>query len=229
MSVAIRRIGVVVPAHNEELLMALCLESIGRAAQAVSLPVTVMVVLDDCGDRTERICQSFPVDVIAVTARSVGVARHAGASALLSGVVDTGAIWLANTDADSVVPGLWLRDQLDLALAGADAVAGTVGLSDEESVLGRDFNVSYARRVRRGWDHRHVHGANLGVRGSAYLSVGGFPALAAHEDRLLLRRLDASGATVIRSTRIRVQTSARLKGRCEGGFATALSQLACAS
>ncbi len=229
MSAAIRRIGVVVPAHDEELVMARCLESIGRAAQAVPLPVAVMVVLDDCGDRTERICRSFPIDVIALRARSVGVARHAGASALLSGVADTDAIWLANTDADSVVPAFWLRDQLDLALAGADAVVGTVGLSDDESVLGRDFTVSYALRVTSGWDHPHVHGANLGVRGSAYLSVGGFPPLAVHEDRLLLRRLDASGATVVRSTRIRVQTSARLKGRCEGGFATALSRLAVAS
>ncbi len=229
MSVPIRRIGVVVPAHDEELVVARCLESIGRAARAVPLPVTVMVVLDDCRDRTGRICRSFPVDVITVTARSVGVARHAGASALLSGVPDTDAIWLANTDADSVVPTFWLRDQLDLALAGADAVVGTVGLSDEDSVLGRDFTAGYALRVRRGLDHPHVHGANLGVRGSAYLSVGGFPPLAVHEDRLLLQRLDASGATVTRSTRIRVQTSARLTGRCEGGFATALRQLAFAS
>lgn len=228
MSVAIRRIGVVVPAHDEELVVARCLESIGRAAQAVPLPVTVMVVLDDCGDRTERICRSFPVDVLAVRARSVGVARHVGASALLSGVADTGAIWLSNTDADSVVPTMWFRDQLDLALAGADAVVGTVALSDEESVLGRDFKASYALSVSRGRNHSHVHGANLGVRGSAYLNVGGFPPLAVHEDRLLLRRLDASGATVIRSTRIRVQTSARLIGRCERGFATALRQLALA-
>ena len=229
MSVAIRRIGVVVPAHDEEVVVARCLESICRAARAVSLPVTVMVVLDDCRDRTERICQSFPVDVIAVTARSVGVARHAGASALLSGVADTDAIWLANTDADSVVPAIWLRDQVDVALAGADAVVGTVGLSDEESALSRNFKVSYALSVSRGWDHPHVHGANLGVRGSAYLNVGGFPPLAVHEDRLLLRRLDASGATVIRSARIPVQTSARLTGRCEGGFAAALRQLSFAS
>ena len=209
--------------------MARCLESIGRAAQAVSLPVTVMMVLDDCGDRTERICRAFPVDVIAVKARSVGVARHIGASALLSGVTDADAIWLSNTDADSVVPKKWLRDQLAFAMAGADAVVGTVGLSDEESVLGQEFKIGYAQNVSRGWDHPHVHGANLGVRGSAYLSVGGFPPVTVHEDRLLLRRLDASGATVIRSTRIRVQTSARLIGRCEGGFATALRQLAFAS
>ena len=83
--------------------------------------------------------------------------------------------------------------------------------------------------VRRGWNHSHVHGANLGVRGSAYLNVGGFPPLPVHEDRLLLRRLDVSGATVIRSTRIRVQTSSRLIGRCEGGFAASLRQLAFAS
>jgi cellulose synthase/poly-beta-1,6-N-acetylglucosamine synthase-like glycosyltransferase len=229
MSAPIRRIGVVVPAHDEERVVARCLESIGRAAQAVSLPVTVVVVLDDCGDRTERICRSFPVDVLVVRARCVGVARHVGAAGLLSGVTDTSAIWLSNTDADSIVPITWLRDQLDLASAGADAVVGTVELSDEQSVLGKDFKVSYALSVRRGWDHPHVHGANLGVRGSAYLSAGGFPPLAVHEDRSLLRGLDGSGATVFRSTRIRVQTSARLDGRCEGGFATSLRQLTAAS
>jgi glycosyltransferase involved in cell wall biosynthesis len=228
MSVAIRRIGVVVPAHDEELVVARCLESIGHAARAVSLPVTVVVVLDDCGDRTARICRSFRVDVLAVRARSVGVARHVGATALLSGVADTDAIWLANTDADSIVPASWLRDQHDLALVGADAVVGTVGLADETSALGRDFKVSYTRSMANS-DHPHVHGANLGVRGSAYLIAGGFPPLAVHEDRLLLRRLDATGAMVIRSTRIRVQTSARLTGRCEGGFATALRELALAS
>ena len=229
MNVPIRRIGVVVPAHDEEQLIAHCLESISRAAKKVPIPVTVVVVLDHCRDRTERICRSFPVSVLPVRARSVGVARHVGASALLSGVPDTNAIWLSNTDADSVVPSNWLRDQFALASAGADAVVGTVRLTDEASVIETDFKGSYALGIHRDRDHSHVHGANLGVRGNAYLSVGGFPPLVVHEDRSLLRRLDASGATVIRSTRLHVQTSARLVGRCEGGFATTLRELTIAS
>jgi glycosyltransferase involved in cell wall biosynthesis len=229
MSVPIRRIGVVVPAHNEELRVARCIESIGRAAEKAPVPVTVVMVLDHCGDRTERICRSFPVSVLPVRARSVGVARHVGASVLLSGVTDTNAIWLSNTDADSVVPSNWLRDQLVLASAGADAVVGTVRLSDEASVLDSHFKGSYALGFHRDRDHSHVHGANLGVRGSAYQNVGGFPPIPVHEDRSLLRRLDASGAMVVRSTRLQVQTSARLVGRCEGGFATTLKELTLAS
>ena len=159
----------------------------------------------------------------------MGVARHAGITALLSGMRDPATIWISNTDADSVVPVTWLRDQLDLASSGADVVVGTVGLSDEESHLGRDFGPRIRWASAEAIGHAHVHGANLGCRASAYLDVGGFPPLAVHEDRSLLRRLDASGVTVVRSTRIRVETSARLVGRCEGGFATALRQLSIAS
>ena len=229
MSESIRRIGVVVPAHDEEMVVTRCLEALGHAARAVSLPVTILVVLDDCGDRTEQICRSFPVDVLAVNARAVGVARHVGVASLLSGAMDPATIWISNTDADSVAPVTWLRDQLDLASCGADVVVGTVGLSDEDSHLGRNFKARYSLGVSHGDRHAHVHGANFAFRGSAYLNVGGFPPLAVHEDRSLLRRLEASGAIVVRSTRIRVETSARLVGRCEGGFATALRQLSIAS
>jgi cellulose synthase/poly-beta-1,6-N-acetylglucosamine synthase-like glycosyltransferase len=229
MSTPIRRVGVVIPAHNEEMLVGDCLAAVSRAARAVSLPVAVMVVLDDCVDRTEEICRSFSADTISVRARSVGVARHAGVSTLLSGVTDPATIWISNTDADTVVPLTWLRDQLALASLGADVVVGTVGLSHEDGHLGRTFKATYGMGVGRSVGHAHVHGANFGVRASAYLDVGGFPPLPVHEDRCLLRRLDGSGATVVRSTRIRVETSARLVGRCDGGFATALRQLSIAS
>lgn len=225
----IRRIGVVVPAQDEETRVRRCIEALSRAARAVSVPVTILVVLDDCGDRTEQICRSFPVDVLAVKARAVGVARHAGITTLLSSVMDPATIWISNTDADSVVPVTWLRNQLELASSGADVVVGTVGLFDEESQLGRGFRAMYSLGVCHGAGHAHVHGANFAFRGSAYLNVGGFPPLAVHEDRSLLQRLESSGAIVVRSTRIRVQTSARLVGRCEGGFATALRQLSIAS
>jgi cellulose synthase/poly-beta-1,6-N-acetylglucosamine synthase-like glycosyltransferase len=188
-----------------------------------------MVVLDDCDDRTEEICRSFSVETLSVVARSVGVARHVGVATLLSGVTDPATIWISNTDADTVVPLTWLRDQLTVASAGADVVVGTVGISHEDGHLGRRFTAAYRMGVGRRVGHAHVHGANLGVRASAYLDVGGFPPMAAHEDRALLRRLEGSGATVVRSNRIRVETSARLVGRCEGGFATALRQLSVAS
>ena len=152
--------------------------------------MTVMVVLDDCSDRTEQICRSLPVDILAVKARAVGVARHAGITSLLSGAMDLGTIWISNTDADSVVPVTWLRNQLELASSGADVVVGTVGLSDEENQLGKGFRDMYSPGVSPSAGHAHVHGANFAFRASAYLDVGGFPPLAVHEDRSLLQRLD---------------------------------------
>jgi hypothetical protein len=104
-----------------------------------------------------------------------------------------------------------------------------VRLSDEETHIGRDFNAVYASGIDAGEEHSHVHGANLGFRASAYLQAGGFPPLALHEDRLLLQSLESCGASVIRSRRVTVETSPRLVGRCEGGFATALRQLSMAS
>jgi glycosyltransferase involved in cell wall biosynthesis len=224
----IGQVGVVVPAHDEEVAVGHCLEAVCRAAQTVSLPVTVVVVLDDCGDRTERICQSFPVNMLRVKARSVGFARHAGISSLLRAGGDAASIWISNTDADTVVPVWWLRAQLDLAASGADVVVGTVRLPEGADHVARQFRSAYARGIK-GVDHSHVHGANVGFRASAYLDVGGFPPLALHEDRLLLRRLEASGAAVVRSSSLPVQTSGRLVGRCEGGFATGLRKLASVS
>jgi glycosyltransferase involved in cell wall biosynthesis len=225
MKPPIRRMGVVVPAHNEEEVVGRCLSSVCAAARAVPLPVRVVVVLDDCVDRTEEICQSFPIDILSVMARSVGVARHAGITSFVSGLADTDAIWIANTDADTVVPRDWLWEQLEFAHAGVDVVAGTVELGDEAPGMG-GFRAAYAAGFEGRSAHAHVHGANVGFRASAYLSAGGFPPLALHEDRLLLRRFEASGAVIARSTRLSVRTSGRLIGRCTGGFAATLRRLA---
>ena len=59
---------------------------------------------------------------LAVQARNVGLARQAGAQALLA----AGARWLAFTDADSEVADDWLVAQLRHQQAGADAVCGCV-------------------------------------------------------------------------------------------------------
>jgi hypothetical protein len=49
----IRCVGVIVPAHNEQDLLASCLASVRRAAQALrGIPVHLIVVADACRDRT---------------------------------------------------------------------------------------------------------------------------------------------------------------------------------
>lgn len=85
-------------------------------------------------------------------------------------------------------------------------------------------------RFARGYDpragHRHVHGANLGVRADAYAAVGGFRALDAHEDVDLVTRLEASGRPIVWGAHAPVRTSTRRIGRAEQGFAAYLRRLA---
>ncbi|MBN1095312.1 hypothetical protein JKP76_04220 [Blastococcus sp. TML/C7B] len=74
--------------------------------------------------------------------------------------------------------------------------------------------------------HPHVHGANLGVRGSAYCAAGGFPPLAVSEDVALVEALVGAGRVVLRTPVSPVATSSRRAPRAEGGFGTDLDRLA---
>jgi hypothetical protein len=72
--------------------------------------------------------------------------------------------WLANTDADSVVPATWLKDHLRLAQRGAHTVAGTVDVDsfeEHENFVKDRFRQSYL--ILPNGSHPHVHGANFGV------------------------------------------------------------------
>ena len=82
------------------------------------------------------------------------------------------------------------------------------------------FERSYRKPL--GGPHPHVHGANLGVRASAYLDVGGFPPLALSEDHALWHALRSGGHPVVATRRVWVATSARRQSRASGGFADTL-------
>ncbi|MFF7710040.1 glycosyltransferase [Pseudomonas sp. NPDC007930] len=213
-------IGVVIPAHNEERCLERCLQSVLAAAEHPLLAaetVRVMVVLDSCDDGSAAICQHYSVQCLEVHARSVGVARAAGAHAL----IEAGARWLACTDADSTVPVDWLAAQL---AHQADAVCGVVEV-DDWSPHHLQVRARYEASYRDEDGHSHIHGANLGVTSAAYLLAGGFPALACHEDVHLVRALEAVGARIAWSRSVRVRTSARLDFRAQGGFGSYLQTL----
>lgn len=79
------------------------------------------------------------------------------------------------------------------AADGLDAIAGVVALHDDGD-LATDTAAAFADGypVPPG-SHGHVHGANLGVRGSAYLAAGGFPDVTSGEDWALWRSLALVG------------------------------------
>jgi glycosyltransferase involved in cell wall biosynthesis len=230
----IEAVGVAVPAHDEEELLPGCLATLRLAAGRLGgTAVHLLVVADACADRTAERARAAGADVIEIQARRVGAARAAGFAELLRRTRgrDPAAVWLASTDADTLVPPDWLARQLGYARQGWDAVLGTVTVTDWSGhpahVPGR-----FAARYRTGRPgtggrlHPHVHGANLAVSAAAYLAAGGFRALRTAEDHALARALEAAGRKILRTTDVTVQTSARHQARAPHGFGHLLATLA---
>nr|WP_158458119.1 glycosyltransferase [Pseudomonas fluorescens] len=217
-------IAVIIPAHNEARRLGRCLEAVkaaARHAEQAGHEVRILVVLDRCTDSSAAIARRHKVETLEVAAGNVGKARRAGAAWML----EQGAHWLACTDADSRVPPHWLMWQLECA---ADAVCGTVHIERwqpwQDAELRRRYRSGYQARE----DHRHIHGANLGICARAYQRVGGFPPLAAHEDVHLVNALQAAGARIVWTARHSVATSSRGNCRAREGFGDYLKSLATA-
>lgn len=213
---------VVVPAADEQTLIGGCLQSLAVACDEVRrvtgdrVRASVVVVLDDCRDRSAQIVAGFVgVTAIEVDEHCVGRVRGLGAEFALgrAGLLDE--LWLANTDADSEVPRNWLTHMLDEAARGADLVVGTVQPGPELPPIALQAWLA-VHDQRDG--HRHVHGANLGIRAGTLADLGGWSPLAVQEDVDLVTRAVSAGFTVVRSGAIPVRSSARSHGRVPDGF-----------
>ncbi len=225
----IERLAVVIPARDEERLIGRCLASVleagARLGEAGSghPAIDVIVVTDGCLDGTSAVARAFPgVTVAESPVGGVGAARRRGVEVALGSAVAPSGLWIANTDADSRVPTNWLTHQLDLAELGADLVVGTVRPMLDE--LPEQAAEAWRRSHDDGQALGHVHGANLGVRASAYLAAGGYRPIPEHEDVELVRALLSTGARRAVSDAAEVETSARVVGRTPGGYARYLRQ-----
>jgi glycosyltransferase involved in cell wall biosynthesis len=221
---------VVIPAHNESKHLPECLKAMVTAAACLRVPVLVVVVLDACDDQSRYLAGEFGADVhfVEVEVRNVGAARRAGfeyAQELCNArLTDEARIWYATTDADSRVDADWLVRQTE---SGADMVLGVVRIANWRRVpatVARLYLKAY-RAKRRGREHGHIHGANMGFRADAYWRVDGFAALASGEDVDLVRRFELQGYRIHRDDRLSVVTSARQVGRAPRGFANHLRSL----
>ncbi|WP_182977106.1 glycosyltransferase [Arthrobacter cheniae] len=223
------QVAVVVPARNEEDWLPACLTALdaARAHFLDTVPqvlVSVTVVLDRCTDRSLSAAQSVPgISIIAGTFGSVGAARDAGVRFALSRSRSLPErTWVANTDADTLVPRDWLIRHYRLG-SEYQLVLGTVrptATADNAHLL-RSWYQAYTP----GNGHPHVHGANLGIGGKTYLDLGGFHPLTQNEDVDLVDRAKAKGVQWTASGSIRVTTSSRTEGRVPSGFSTYLRTL----
>jgi len=221
---------VLIPARDEEELLPRCLRSVlisvGQLPKRVGSDI--IVISDSSTDRTSKIATTMlgsSTAVVNAHVGSVGSARRLAADHFLKryrGSLDR--LWLANTDADCIVPPSWLSDQLSLADQGIEAIAGIVSVDsfDEHGPeVPKRFQATYT--IHGDGSHPHIHGANLGVRADAYLRAGGWSELHTAEDHALWRCLLREGTRTVSTARIEVSTSGRRVGRAPHGFAGALA------
>ena len=223
------RVIVAVPARDEQATIAATLTSIDRAATRVAAPVTISLAADSCGDDTVRVACAVPLRrarlvVIEGTWGRAGAARAAAVANALDRLDRHAACWIANTDADCRVPVDWLEIQLRYGRAAA-AVAGVVAL-DPATTPGHLLTAFHRTYHVDGDRHHHVHGATLGVWADAYTAAGGWCSrTVVGEDHALWDAVRAGGFPVTQTASLSVVTSARTRGRVDGGFATNLFRL----
>lgn len=231
-------LGVLVPVRDEERLVGRCLRSLAVAADELrasrpGVDLSVVVVLDGCRDGSAEAVRGAgwspdraAPHLISTEPVGVGAARRRGAAHLLEQAGASGGrpgtTWLAGTDADSTVPPRWLLEQVHAAEGGFHARVGTVVLSSPQDQLA----ARWTRQQQHVEGHPHVHGANLGVRGDAYLAVDGYPGVVTGEDVRLVQALEQVGARLLRTARHPVVTSDRREGRAPEGVAADLAELA---
>ncbi|MEP7022260.1 MAG: glycosyltransferase family 2 protein [Actinomycetota bacterium] len=225
----IQRAAVVVPAANEERTISMCLSSILAARSQLyrspmSVPVQVFVVLDSCHDATSELAGAFAdVHLVPIAARSVGAARRAGVHAALTAPHRASELWIANTDADSEVPADWLTYMIAEARRDTHLVLGTVLPGPG---LHPGLRTEWLSNHQLRDNHPHVHGANFGIRGDAYLALGGWQPARSGEDVDLAHRAATAGhLRISRPASIPVITSVRRFGRAPHGFSSYLRAL----
>lgn len=212
---------VVIPVQNEEDLLRRCLDAIACAVHRVSgqLDVSVTLVLDSCVDGSAGIASTWPLEMVSVQSNNVGASRRVGVETALAqhSARELDAVWIANSDADSVVPPNWLTHQVKLANSGAALMIGTVrpDPADLDPTQLEQWSSTHLLSEAGG----HVYGANLGVRASVYRAAGGFAPVEEHEDVLLVEQVRALGAPIVETDECWVLTSGRAVGRTPGGFA----------
>jgi glycosyltransferase involved in cell wall biosynthesis len=157
-------ISIIIPAYNEEALLAATLRTLRASADALNVPYEIIVVDDGSTDRTTAIAREHGARVVSVHVRQIGAARNAGAK------VASGDL-LIFVDADTLVPPEALQGAVAAVRGGA--VGGGAGVRlDSSDPWWAPATMVVASRVLR--IARWAAGCFLFVRSDVFRAVGGF-------------------------------------------------------
>ena len=164
MAVSEPEFAIVVPAWNEEAVIAQTVGQLRTIADNLGRPYELVVVDDGSTDRTAELAQAAGARVVGVRRRQIAAVRNEGARA-------TSAPWLVFVDADTWVPETVLRHSL--RALGLGAVGGGARVAFD----GRGHPVAEAffEAFKALWYSQELAaGCYLFARRDAFEAAGGF-------------------------------------------------------
>jgi glycosyltransferase involved in cell wall biosynthesis len=128
-----KKISVIIPAHNEEKYIERCLDSICAAESNIDLPVEIIVALNRCTDKTEDIAKKYQAITVREDKKSIAKIRNTGVK------VSAGDV-LVTIDADSWMTPNMLQKVID-KLQSKKYIGGGVRIKLERISLGIFFSL----------------------------------------------------------------------------------------
>lgn len=178
----------VIPAHNEETLLAETLRVLKASADELRAPYEIIVADDASTDRTAEIARAAGASVQHVERRQIAAARNAGAT------VATGET-LIFVDADTLVSATTLRQALDAIRAGAVACGAPIRIEPDAAEWAH-LVVSVTALTMRAASL--AAGSFIAVRRDVFDRIGGFDErYFALEELVLSRAVKQHGRLVI--------------------------------
>jgi len=165
-------ISLIIPAHNEEAEIKICLNSILK--QDLNKKYFEVIVVDNAStDSTAKIIKKYPFRYVFEPKKSVVAARQKGVDVSKGGIIVTG-------DADTRYPKDWLRqikkdfdeDPKLVGVVGWVYYRGTSAFFNMSMGLGQKINLSISKHMKK---FSIVFAANFAFKRWALIKIGGYP------------------------------------------------------
>lgn len=182
-------VSVVVPAYNEELIIATCIQHL--QAQIFDQPYEIIISNNNSTDRTAEIAKQLGVRVLNTTEKGYVHAAIAGVQAAEGEII-------AMTDSDTRVPPHWLQRIYDTLQAQPELAAVGGPFEFHDGPRGVRAVIKLLNGISPRLMIASLSGMNMAFRRSAYEAVGGFnPKINLQADTYLGNRLAKYGKTML--------------------------------
>lgn len=198
------KVSVIIPVYNEEKTIESCLKAF---MQQITPPDEIIIVDNNCTDRTIEIAKHYPVQIIKEKKQGLIYARNTGFNSAKYDI-------LARCDADTIVPPSWVQQIKQKLPSGLAGISGPVFLSD----LPLKWFFSYIHRlitfkiVRLFLGYDMLFGSNMAITKQAWEAIKDEICLddsKVHEDIDITMHLKKKKGIIIYDQELMVSISSR--------------------